>query len=137
MSDYSTFVAFVHAACDDVLTEETGVITSPNYPVFYPPNSDCTFYVSIPAASGIRVEFNDFDMEYSLDHLYYGVGRSNAIASAIGVLSGRVLPAPIDFGVGVVWFRFISDASIQSDGFSLTFTATLRKFTQCSNTHIT
>ena len=120
------FVAFDHAACDDVLTEETDVITSPNYPASYPPYSDCTFYVSIPAANGIRVEFNAFALENRHDNLYYGVGRNTAVSSAIGTLSGTFIPDPIEFGVNVVWFRFISDSSIQSDGFSLTYR--VRKF---------
>ena len=130
------FCFFLYVACDDVLTEETGVIISPNYPSSYPPDSDCTFYVSIPAVSGIRVEFSDFELENTFDHLYYGVGRNNAVASAIGELSGSFTPDPIYFRVGVVWFRFISDGSLQSNGFYLTFTATVRKFTQSCNSHL-
>ena len=124
------FVAFVHAACDDVFTEETGVITSPNYPTSYPANSDCTFYVSVPAASRIRVEFNVFALENNHDNLYYGVGRNNAVASALGTLSGTFIPDPIEFEDGVVWFRFISDQSVEYNGFSFTFSATVRKFTE-------
>ena len=123
-------VVFDRAACDDVLTEESAFITSPNYPASYPPYSDCTFYVSIPAASGIRVEFNAFALENTHDNLFYGVGRNNEIASAIGTLSGNFVPDPVDFGVGVVWFRFISDQSIELNGFSLTFSATFRKLTE-------
>ena len=120
----------IHAACDDVLTEETGVITSPNYPASYPPSSDCTFYVSIPAASGIHVKFNDFALENDYDTLYYGVGQNNDVSSAIGALSGDSILDAIDFRVGVVWFRFTTDSSVQLNGFSLTFTAIFSKFTQ-------
>ena len=84
--------------------------------------------MSIPGASGLRVEFNVFVLESNFDYLYYGVGRNNDVASAIGVLSGSFVPDPIDIGVGAVWFRFTSDYSLQLDGFSLTFTATVRKF---------
>ena len=131
-----SFLFLDYAACNHVITEGTGVITSPNYPASYIPSSDCTTYLSIPGASGLRVEFNTFVLENNHDYLYYGVGQDNAVARAIGRLSGRSLPDPIDFGVGVVWFRFISDVSIQLNGFSLTFTATIRKFNQSWNNYI-
>ena len=117
----------IHADCGDTLTEETGIITSPNYPNPYPSSSDCTVYVSVPAASALRVVFNSFELESNYDYLYYGVGTNNHFNSAIGAFSGNTLPDQVDFEVGMVWFRFTSDGSVQYKGFSLTYTA-LGKF---------
>ena len=114
-----------HTACDSVLTDESGTITSPNYPGTYPSQSDCTIYVSVPQASSMQVTFNFFELESNYDFLYYGVGQNNDLNRAIGSLSGTTLPDPIDFRVGVVWFRFTSDGSVQYNGFSLTYTATI------------
>ncbi|XP_072039119.1 scavenger receptor cysteine-rich domain-containing protein DMBT1-like [Amphiura filiformis] len=112
-------------ACDSVLTEETGTIVSPNYPGSYPSQSDCTIYISVPEASSMQVVFNFFSVENNYDFLYYGVGQNNDVGRAIGSLTGNSLPDPIDFRVGVVWFRFTSDSSVQYDGFSLTYTTTI------------
>ena len=127
------FFLFEHAACDDAIkhvkTERTGVITSPNYPSIYPSSADCTVHVQIPTASALHVKFDAFELENRYDSLYYGLGENTDLASAIDSFSGSVIPDPIDLTGGLAWFRFISDGSVEYNGFSLTYTATLGKLT--------
>ena len=85
--------------------------------------------MSIPAGSALRVEFNAFKLEVCCDHLYYGVGQTKDKASAIDSFSGSDIPDPIYLTGELAWFRFTSDSSVEHNGFSLTYTATIGKFT--------
>ena len=85
--------------------------------------------VQIPNVSELKVTFTVFSVENNYDYLYYGVGQGEDTSRPIGQLTGNTLPDDIDFRVGVLWFRFTSDGSIQSNGFSFNWEATVCKLT--------
>lgn len=112
--------------CGGVIRNVTsGTIVSPGYPSSYPSSSDCVWKVQIPNVSELKVTFTVFSVENNYDYLYYGVGQGEDTSRPIGQLTGNTLPDDIDFRVGVLWFRFTSDGSIQSDGFSFNWEATV------------
>ena len=86
--------------------------------------------MSIPDATGLQIEFSAFSSELCCDRLYYGVGQTNHKALAAAYLKGSNIPEPIDLTGGSAWFRFISDGSVEYNGFSLTYRAVFRKFIQ-------
>ena len=50
-------------ACGGVLTRESGEISSPNYPGFYPPNSDCIWVIKPPSGKPVEISFKSFNIE--------------------------------------------------------------------------
>ncbi|XP_053183488.1 suppressor of tumorigenicity 14 protein homolog isoform X1 [Scomber japonicus] len=49
--------------CGGVLTNGTGVISSPLHPSFYPPAMDCKWTIKVPAGKKVRVRFTMFRMK--------------------------------------------------------------------------
>ena len=57
------------AGCDYVLTDESGVITSPNFPNNYGPNLNCSWLMFGPAGKVIQLTFNSFLLETNQDFI--------------------------------------------------------------------
>uniref|UniRef100_H3B0V0 CUB domain-containing protein n=1 Tax=Latimeria chalumnae TaxID=7897 RepID=H3B0V0_LATCH len=51
--------------CGDTLTNMTGEFKSPNYPRYYPSNSDCYWTIVAPKEYMISLEMEDFKLEFS------------------------------------------------------------------------
>ncbi|XP_033121805.1 uncharacterized protein LOC117120830 [Anneissia japonica] len=58
---------FTSGDCSDgTLTDTAGNITSPNFPVEYPPNADCAYIITLPDNNmRVRLRFESFDL---VDH---------------------------------------------------------------------
>ena len=49
--------------CNDWLDLENGILTSPNYPNYYPTNTECAWTISAPQHSQIvKIQFLDFEV---------------------------------------------------------------------------
>ena len=55
------FVTSHSAACGGIITEPSGVITSPNYPQDYDRNLDCAWLLRAPAGMVIKVSIGQIE----------------------------------------------------------------------------
>ena len=120
---YAFFIFPTGQNCGNTFTAPTGTLTSENYPSSYPINSDCSNVISVPGATSILIQFNDFEVEAGFDYLYYGLGNTPDVNAALDRLSGIILPDDLTLQSGTVWFLFKSDISVNGLGYSLNWTA--------------
>lgn len=98
------------------------LISSPNYPNPYPPNTDCTWYILAPPGQQLHVETLAFDVEgynqaCNLD--YVELNNSNVITRHCGfTVNAGPTQALNDFSATL---KFHSDASVQRSGFQIHF----------------
>ena len=52
---------FLEDLCDTVLTSPAGMLSSPNYPEFYPSNEDCNMTI-IAEEGPVKLNFEAFDV---------------------------------------------------------------------------
>ncbi|KAK4871991.1 hypothetical protein RN001_016115 [Aquatica leii] len=52
-------------SCGGTLNTEAGIIESPGYPEFNYHDIDCEWIIQVPEGRRIKLEFNDFDLDYS------------------------------------------------------------------------
>eukprot|EP00112_Aurelia_sp_Birch-Aquarium-sp1_P008061 Seg1882.13 transcript_id=Seg1882.13/GoldUCD/mRNA.D3Y31 product=Cubilin protein_id=Seg1882.13/GoldUCD/D3Y31 len=53
------------AKCGGVISQESGVITSPGYPAKYPQSVMCLWDIQVRPGSKVALTFEDFDVEFS------------------------------------------------------------------------
>ncbi|XP_058866216.1 hatching enzyme 1.2-like [Acipenser ruthenus] len=56
--------------CGGILTAVSGTLTSPNYPLEYPVNTDCMWIINAPKGYKVSLTISSFDVEYSEDCSY-------------------------------------------------------------------
>ena len=108
--------------CGGKLEGTQGTFTSPNYPEYYPSDSDCTWKISVPSKSKIELSFSSIALEPGFDYVdvYDGPTLGSKI---IARLWGVVRPAPLVSSGNQMLVRFVSDYSVQNRGFSATYKA--------------
>jgi len=108
------------SACGGVLTGEKGEISSPNYPAFYPPNSDCIWVIKPASGRPVQLSFKSFNLEaesrcgYDFVELRDGESRQS---TRLGKFCGSTLPNMEFSNRGTLWIRFKSDSSTNDAGF--------------------
>ena len=111
------------------LYTEEGNLTSPNYPEHASNREECDFFVKVAPARSIRFVFLFFDTEENKDELFFGPGPTITIDEndfSVRVLSGNLLDYPVEnrtfiFDSNQVWFNWLTDKTISSDGFFMTW----------------
>ncbi|KAL2076522.1 hypothetical protein ACEWY4_027880, partial [Coilia grayii] len=104
---------------------EAGYITTPGYPLEYPPHQDCRWVITAPEPSQrIVLNFNPhFELE-KLDCRYDFIeirdGNSDA-ADLLGRHCSNIAPPAIISSGPVLHIRFVSDYAHQGAGFSLRY----------------
>lgn len=58
------------AGCGGELSGPSGSISSPGYPVKYPDNTECIWYITSTAGSSITLTIHEFDVEFHPDCNY-------------------------------------------------------------------
>ena len=76
--------------CYEEYHNDTGIMTSPNFPANYPNNVNCTFTIQTNNTRGIEITFQYFNLEYNYDYLYVGTGEYNigGESQIIGAFTG-------------------------------------------------
>ncbi|XP_077990107.1 uncharacterized protein LOC144444533 isoform X2 [Glandiceps talaboti] len=97
-------------------------ITTPNYPLYYPDNSDCLWFVRNEDGGQILVQFRDFQTEVKFDVLNLGTGENSSDPNSVifGQYSGNKVPPPYISSTDVIWIKFKSDYITRQKGFFLT-----------------
>ncbi|XP_026157657.1 neuropilin-2a isoform X2 [Mastacembelus armatus] len=112
--------------CGGVLdASEAGYITSPGYPMEYPPHQNCHWIITAPEPSQrIVLNFNPhFEIERldcKYDFIEIRDGTSDT-ADVLGRHCSNIAPAPIISSGPSLQIRFVSDYAHQGAGFSLRY----------------
>ena len=116
------------SVCGGEFTSPTGIITSPFHPNPYPSNRQCTYMISQPPGSIIRLEFLAFDIEgrYDCQYDYLAIrDGDNENSTLLGRFCGDPsrTPDPIISSFNYLYFNFVTDGSVQNRGFKLNYTS--------------
>ncbi|XP_077988407.1 CUB and sushi domain-containing protein 1-like [Glandiceps talaboti] len=101
-------------------TDSSVIVTSPNFPEYYPDDSRCQWIVNTEQGTKIDVVFGDFYTEPCCD--FFSAGNGNNPSQNTSVIWGHTgYTAPDDYlSVGdTVWMRFISDSRVTEKGFQV------------------
>ncbi|XP_029030483.1 neuropilin-2a isoform X1 [Betta splendens] len=112
--------------CGGVLdASKAGYITSPGYPLEYPPHQNCHWIITAPEPSQrIIVNFNPhfeierLDCKYDFIEIRDGTSDN---ADVLGRHCSNIAPAPIISSGSSLQIRFVSDYAHQGAGFSLRY----------------
>ncbi|XP_035533443.1 neuropilin-2a isoform X2 [Morone saxatilis] len=114
------------AECGGVFdASEAGYITSPGYPLEYPPHQNCHWIITAPEPSQrIVLNFNPhfeierLDCKYDFIEIRDGTSET---ADVLGRHCSNIAPAPIISSGPSLQIRFVSDYAHQGAGFSLRY----------------
>lgn len=138
MDFVSSLIGFLMAMCHLALrvrgedecggvfdASEAGYITSPGYPLEYPPHQNCHWIVTAPEPSQrIVLNFNPhfeierLDCKYDFIEIRDGTSEN---ADVLGRHCSNIAPAPIISSGPSLQIRFVSDYAHQGAGFSLRY----------------
>ncbi|KAJ8334650.1 hypothetical protein SKAU_G00402890, partial [Synaphobranchus kaupii] len=109
--------------CGGQLRGPSGVITSPNFPVQYDNNANCTWVITTADLSKvIKLTFEDFDLERGYDTLTVGDGPSIGDHKTVfHVLSGTTTPDLVVSTSNQMWLNFKTDDTSGSLGFKVSY----------------
>ncbi|XP_059152837.1 tolloid-like protein 1 isoform X2 [Physella acuta] len=106
--------------CQFEIRVHYGVITSPNYPEYYPSRKDCVWHFTTAPGHRIRLRFKVFELEphqeCTYDHVVVFDG-DDSTAETIGKYCGALVPEPVTSTRNRMFMIFFSDASVQRKGF--------------------
>uniref|UniRef100_A0A4D5RL31 Putative procollagen c-endopeptidase enhancer n=1 Tax=Ixodes scapularis TaxID=6945 RepID=A0A4D5RL31_IXOSC len=112
-------------SCIYNITAPHGKISSPNYPNIYPNSASCSWLIKTNPDIGIRLAFNDFELEKNnkciSDYVSIYDG-SDTNAPILGTYCGNTAPLPILSSSNQIYMVFKSDSDVQGKGFSATHT---------------
>ncbi|KAB5530866.1 hypothetical protein PHYPO_G00134270 [Pangasianodon hypophthalmus] len=109
--------------CGGQLRGPSGVITSPNFPVQYDNNANCTWIITASDPSKvIKLTFEDFDLERGYDTLTVGDGAVIGDQRTVfHVLSGTNTPDLVVSTSHQMWLNFKTDDTSGSLGFKVSY----------------
>lgn len=116
------------ATCGGTYIGQSGALHSPGFPGSnYPDSSSCEWYLEGPTGHYLTLTFGNFSLQSSADCSadYVEIRDYNASGRLLGRHCGSTLPAPLETSDSFTYVRFVSDASGNSAGFSLSFEASV------------
>ncbi|XP_052388948.1 CUB and sushi domain-containing protein 2-like [Carassius gibelio] len=109
--------------CGGQLRGPNGIITSPNFPVQYDNNANCTWIITASDPSKvIKLNFEEFDLERGYDTLTVGDGAVIGDQRTVfHVLSGTTTPDLVVSTSHQMWLNFKTDDTSGSLGFKVSY----------------
>uniref|UniRef100_A0A8B9LZ55 CUB and Sushi multiple domains 2 n=1 Tax=Astyanax mexicanus TaxID=7994 RepID=A0A8B9LZ55_ASTMX len=109
--------------CGGQLRGPSGIITSPNFPVQYDNNANCTWIITASDTNKvIKLTFEDFDLERGYDTLTVGDGAVIGDQRTVfHVLSGTSTPDLVVSTSHQMWLNFKTDDTSGSLGFKVSY----------------
>jgi len=113
-------------ACGGLIDSSNGTITSPSFPDLYPSNKNCIWEIIAPPQWRITVNFTHFDIEGNnqdceYDSLTVSSKMGSGEARQHGLYCGNRLPPVITSEGNSLRLEFLSDNSVQKNGFAAIF----------------
>ncbi|XP_074403238.1 procollagen C-endopeptidase enhancer 2 [Zonotrichia albicollis] len=111
--------------CGGVVSGESGFIGSEGFPGVYPPNSKCTWKITVPEGKVVVLSFRYLDLEsdalcrYDFVDIYSGHGSGQRI----GRFCGTVKPGALVSSSNKMLVQMTSDANTAGSGFIAKFSA--------------
>ncbi|KAJ4925504.1 hypothetical protein JOQ06_018234 [Pogonophryne albipinna] len=118
--------AFKNDKCgDNIRISTANYLTSPGYPLAYPPSQRCVWVISAPGPhQRILINFNPhFDLEdreckYDYVEVRDGVDESGQL---VGKYCGKIAPSPVVSSGNQLFIKFVSDYETHGAGFSIRY----------------
>uniref|UniRef100_M3YKC0 Procollagen C-endopeptidase enhancer 2 n=1 Tax=Mustela putorius furo TaxID=9669 RepID=M3YKC0_MUSPF len=111
--------------CGSILTGESGFIGSEGFPGVYPPNSKCTWKITVPEGKVVVLNFRFIDLES--DNLcrydFVDVYNGHTNGQRIGRFCGTFRPGALVSSGNKMMVQMISDANTAGNGFMAMFSA--------------
>ena len=111
--------------CFSIVMEPNGHINTSGFPDSpYAANSTCTWIIFLPAYTSIELKFDELDIENSPDCSKDRVTILNGKEGnslSLGNYCGNKLPVTIKSSTEIVTIKFISDDTVNNEGFSLRY----------------
>ncbi|XP_038649437.1 CUB domain-containing protein 2 [Scyliorhinus canicula] len=111
--------------CGGILSATNGNLSSPNFPGYYPYDTECTWLIVVTEGSSILLTFHHFDLEfhtyceYDYVKIYNGVSEDEG--NLLGKFCGQVFPPRFTSSWHVMTIIFRSDKHVVSRGFSASY----------------
>ncbi|XP_022906933.2 protein tolkin-like [Onthophagus taurus] len=122
--------------CKYEINSPYGIISSPNYPEYYPSQKDCIWHFQTTPGHRIKIMFLSFDIEShqecSYDHIVFYDGDSPE-STILGRFCGLKTPHPIVATCNQMYMVFKSDGSVQRKGFQATYVSVCGGHLQATN----
>ncbi|XP_033110748.1 cubilin-like [Anneissia japonica] len=113
--------------CGGVINSNSGIITSPGYPVGYPHAVECIWIVTSEIGSSITLTINDFDLESSAgcqyDSLKVYSGIDDSLNPLTNLCHSQDKPIVVTTTSNEMYVRFLTDNSVNGRGFNSSFLA--------------
>uniref|UniRef100_A0A673AF21 Suppressor of tumorigenicity 14 protein homolog n=1 Tax=Sphaeramia orbicularis TaxID=375764 RepID=A0A673AF21_9TELE len=107
--------------CGGVLSDKTGVLTSPLHPSFYPPSIDCRWTIKVPTGNKVQIKFTMFRMKEP------GVDIHSCHKDYVEVMGhkycGEVIPFALTSTTNMLDILFHSDEAYSDKGFRAEYSA--------------
>jgi len=114
-------------ACHSEFTSRYGLIKTPGYPFRYPSKANCIWKIKGIKGLRTKIEFLDFDVEFSRNCLYDYLeieeyNSSQAVAKRIGRFCGYSKPPKIAVtSYNDIILKFVSDATVRKKGIRIRY----------------
>ncbi|KAJ8376962.1 hypothetical protein SKAU_G00075420 [Synaphobranchus kaupii] len=121
---------FSIAACGGTYTGQSGTIQSPGYPgANYPDGSNCEWYLEGPTGHYLTLTYSVLNLQNSPNCAsdYVEIREYNATGRLLGKHCGNRMPFTMETGDSFAYVKFVSDASVNAPGFSLSFQASVEE----------
>ncbi|KAK0410740.1 hypothetical protein QR680_005299 [Steinernema hermaphroditum] len=117
----------IDVGCGGIFSEDTGVVTSPNYPEKYLPHMYCIYQISVKPNKRVRLTFEVFDLEIVSNREECGFDSVRVFDSfeaeehhgkMHGKFCGSMTPPSLLSDGNTMTVVFVSDRSVSGTGFS-------------------
>lgn len=123
------FKSYYEVQCGGQLISPDGIIQSPNYPLAYPPLSNCQWTIQVERNHKILLDFIRFDLENNSNCLTDYVEIRDGLHETSRLIGkfcdDRLRPNRIQSSSNEMYIRFVSDSVLQKTGFNVTYTTDL------------
>uniref|UniRef100_A0A8C6YCD2 CUB and Sushi multiple domains 2 n=1 Tax=Naja naja TaxID=35670 RepID=A0A8C6YCD2_NAJNA len=106
-------------ACGGTLRGQSGIISTPHYPLEYNNNADCTWTILAEPGDTIALVFLDFQLEDEYDFLEVTGTEGSSLW-----FTGTNLPAPVISSKNWLRLHFMSDGNHRQKGFNAQYQVT-------------